>query len=136
MRSKLTTLLLVLGLVVSAGTAGVLASSDGGDSKRADSAQYQPGKGCGDPNRPHSGPPGNPDNTECPPQAGGPRKPASPTSSEAKAKRKAACAKKHPSKASKRRNCVKRGNAVANCKVKHAENAEKRANCIARAKKN
>ena len=34
-------------------------------------AQYgtRPGKGCGDQNHVHTGPPGNPSNTECPPQS-------------------------------------------------------------------
>jgi len=30
----------------------------------------RPGKGCGDRNHVHTGPPGNPTNTQCPPQAG------------------------------------------------------------------
>ena len=42
------------------------------DSSRSSAvAQYgtRPGKGCGDQNHVHTGPPGNPSNTECPPQS-------------------------------------------------------------------
>jgi len=54
MRSKFVTLMLVLGLAVSAGTAGVIASGNGGgNGKSADTSQYKPGKGCGDKNHSH-----------------------------------------------------------------------------------
>ena len=66
MRSKMVSLLLVLGLAVSGGAAGVIASHDSGKGKSADNSQYKPGKGCGDKNHTHTGPPGNPSNTDCP----------------------------------------------------------------------
>jgi len=53
MRSKLVTMLLVLGLAVSGGAAGVIASHDNGNGKSADRSQYKPGKGCGDKNHEH-----------------------------------------------------------------------------------
>ena len=55
MRSKFVTMMLVLGLAVSAGTAGVIAGGNGGKSKgkSADTSQYKPGKGCGDKNHVH-----------------------------------------------------------------------------------
>ena len=67
MRSKILTLGLVLGLGVSGGAVGVFASGNDGDG--ADSAaksQYSPGKGCGAKDK--AGPPGNPENTDCPPR--------------------------------------------------------------------
>jgi hypothetical protein len=65
MRSKLVTMLVVLGLVVSGGTAGVIAGGNG-NKGNAGNGQYKPGKGCGDKNHTHTGPPGNPSNTTCP----------------------------------------------------------------------
>jgi hypothetical protein len=53
MRSKFVTIMLVLGLAVSGGTAGVIASHDNGNGKSADESQYKPGKGCGDKNNQH-----------------------------------------------------------------------------------
>ena len=53
MRSKLVTMLLVAGLAVSGGAAGVIASHDNGNGKSADNSQYKPGKGCGDKNAIH-----------------------------------------------------------------------------------
>ena len=54
MRSKVVTLMLVAGLAVSAGTAGVIAGGGGGGKgKSADTSQYKPGKGCGDKNHVH-----------------------------------------------------------------------------------
>jgi hypothetical protein len=47
MRSKLITLALVLGLVVSGGAAGVIATGGGGGGN-ASTSEYKPGKGCGD----------------------------------------------------------------------------------------
>jgi hypothetical protein len=38
----------------------------GGSHGSAASAEYKPGKGCGDKNHIHTGPPGNPSNTDCP----------------------------------------------------------------------
>ena len=72
MRSKLVTLLLVSGLAISGGTAGVIAGVGGSSGKSsAGKSQYvKPGKGCGDRNHVHTGPPGNPSNTQCPPQSG------------------------------------------------------------------
>src|SRR5204863_8100021 len=48
MRSKLVTMLLVLGLVATGGTAGVIAGN--GNKGKADKGEYKPGKGCGDKN--------------------------------------------------------------------------------------
>lgn len=48
------------------------APSVSSDSSRSSAvAQYgtRPGKGCGDQNHVHTGPPGNPSNTQCPPQS-------------------------------------------------------------------
>jgi hypothetical protein len=55
MRSKLVTMMLVLGLAVSGGTAGVIAGGGGGKGKTKNAAQseYKPGKGCGDKNHVH-----------------------------------------------------------------------------------
>jgi len=49
-----------------------LSTSSGGEPSRSSAvAQYgtRPGKGCGDTNHVHTGPPGNPSNTQCPPQS-------------------------------------------------------------------
>jgi hypothetical protein len=76
MRSKLVTMMLVLGLAVSGGAAGVIAAGGGGGGGSADKGQYKPGKGCGNqdkpPKLPHTGPPGNPGNTDCPPTPSAP----------------------------------------------------------------
>jgi hypothetical protein len=96
MRSRLMTVLLVLGLVVFAATAAYATSAHLGLAKKhhhgkkhhskrhhnhavthntngQSSAQSQygtrPGKGCGDRNHTHTGPPGNPSNTSCPQQS-------------------------------------------------------------------
>jgi hypothetical protein len=53
MRSKLVTMMLVLGLAISGGTAGVIANHDNGNGKSADNGEYKPGKGCGDKNHVH-----------------------------------------------------------------------------------
>jgi hypothetical protein len=54
MRSKIVTMMLVLGLAVSGGAAGVIAGGGGnGKAKNADQSQYKPGKGCGDKNHVH-----------------------------------------------------------------------------------
>ena len=54
MRSKLVTMLLVLGLAVSGAAGGVIAGSGGGGkAKSADKSEYKPGKGCGDKNHKH-----------------------------------------------------------------------------------
>ena len=53
MRSKLVTMMLVAGLAISGGAAGVIASHDNGNGKSADQSQYKPGKGCGDKNHTH-----------------------------------------------------------------------------------
>jgi hypothetical protein len=46
-------------------------SNEGSDNESAAQHQYgtRPGKGCGDRNHVHTGPPGNPSNTSCPPQS-------------------------------------------------------------------
>lgn len=41
----------------------------GGRSSAAVEYGTRPGKGCGDENHVHTGPPGNPSNTQCPPQS-------------------------------------------------------------------
>jgi len=76
MRTKLVTMLLVLGLAVSGGAAGVIAGKGGGGNGSAAKSEYRPGKGCGDKNHTHTGPPGNPSNgpETCPQQAGGKNK--------------------------------------------------------------
>jgi hypothetical protein len=66
-RSKVVTMALVLALVASGGTAGVIAGGNGGGGSAA-KGEYKPGKGCGDKNHTHTGPPGNLLNTDCPPQ--------------------------------------------------------------------
>ena len=75
MRSKATSIALTLALVASGGTAGVIAKNGGGNNGKgggsAAKGEYKPGKGCGDKNHTHTGPPGNPSNTDCPPKAGG-----------------------------------------------------------------
>lgn len=53
MRSKLVTMMLVLGLAISGSTAGVIASHDNGNGKSADRGEYRSGKGCGDKNHTH-----------------------------------------------------------------------------------
>ncbi len=108
MRSRLTTVLLVLGLVIF-GAGGAYAASShlglakghhhgkkhhkthhgsshrrtavtrpntmqgdqGSNGQSSAQTQYgtRPGKGCGDRNHVHTGPPGNPSNTACPPQS-------------------------------------------------------------------
>ena len=67
MRSKATSIALTLALVASGGTAGVIAKGGGGGGGSAAKGEYKPGKGCGDKNHTHTGPPGNPLNTDCPP---------------------------------------------------------------------
>jgi hypothetical protein len=46
-------------------------NDDSGNGDNAAQHQYgtRPGKGCGDRNHVHTGPPGNPSNTSCPPQS-------------------------------------------------------------------
>jgi hypothetical protein len=54
MRSKLVTMLLVLGLAIGGGTAGVIAGGNSkSTSKNAAQSEYKPGKGCGDKNHEH-----------------------------------------------------------------------------------
>jgi hypothetical protein len=69
MRSKLVTMLLVGGLVAGGGVAGVVAQSPT-DEILSSVDQYRPGKGCGDRQHTHTGPLGNPTNTDCPPRRG------------------------------------------------------------------
>ena len=70
MRSKILTLSLAGALALTGTTAGVMATG-GGKGQSAAKSQYVPGKGCGDKNHNHTGPPGNPNAKPCPPQAGG-----------------------------------------------------------------
>jgi hypothetical protein len=103
-KSRITTMLLVLGLVVF-GAGGAYAASahlglakghhhgkkhakhrakkhhshkgtpvtqpttTNGDNAAQNQYGTRPGKGCGDRNHVHTGPPGNPSNTSCPPQS-------------------------------------------------------------------
>ena len=68
------------------------------DSKSSAQSQYgtRPGKGCGDTNHVHTGPPGNPSNTSCPPQSQQHKTSSTTTTAKAKAhaKRKHARHKK------------------------------------------
>ena len=75
MKSKLATMASLLVLVGGTGGAVAIAGTDngngnGGQNNGAAGGQYAPGKGCGDQNHTHTGPPGNPSNTSCPPQSG------------------------------------------------------------------
>ena len=71
MKSRIATVLTIAGLAGGAGGAVAIAAAGGnsGGSGGAASVQYKPGKGCGDKNHTHTGPPGNPGNTSCPPQS-------------------------------------------------------------------
>ena len=72
-RARVLTLLLITGFALTGGGAAVLAAKGGNPgakkNENAGNSQYRPGKGCGDKNRPHTGPPGNLSNKDCPPQA-------------------------------------------------------------------
>ncbi len=70
MRSRMLALT-VSALILGGATGGAIAAGGGGNSSNAAKAEYKPGNGCGDDNHTHTGPPGNPDNHKCPPQAGG-----------------------------------------------------------------
>ena len=105
MKSRLTTVLLVVGLVTFAAGGAFAASNhlglakahhrkghhhkrhhhhaaathttqttqaEGTNGQSSAQSQYgtRPGKGCGDRNHTHTGPPGNPSNTSCPHQSG------------------------------------------------------------------
>jgi hypothetical protein len=68
MKTRIATVLTIVGLAGSAGGAlavGAAGGHPGGNGGAAD-AQYRPGKGCGDKNHKHTGPPGNPGNHRCP----------------------------------------------------------------------
>jgi hypothetical protein len=103
LKSRITTLLLVLGLVVFGaggayaasaqlglakghhgkkpakhhakkhhghnGTSVTLPTTTNGNNAAQNQYGTRPGKGCGDRNHVHTGPPGNPSNTSCPPQS-------------------------------------------------------------------
>ncbi len=100
-------------------------------------SQYptRPGKGCGDKNHTHTGPPGNPENKECPPTAG--PKPATTTGSKSKTKAKSkysASCKKAIAKAKKKK-AGKRAKAKArSCRAKANKKARAKAKAKARAK--
>src|SRR5690242_14570952 len=75
MRSRIATLGVTIGLLAF-GAAGAYAGAGGhvpggGPDRNAGGHGYGtlPGKGCGDANHVHTGPPGNPSNTQCPPQS-------------------------------------------------------------------
>ena len=66
MRSRAVTLILTV-LLIGGTTAGGLAAAGGGHNGSSSAGdQYRPGKGCGDKNHQHTGPPGNPSNNKCP----------------------------------------------------------------------
>ena len=70
MKHRLIVAVCSLGLMAG-GTTGVIAAAGGnGNGKGAADSQYRPGKGCGDKNHTHTGPPGNPNAKPCPPTAG------------------------------------------------------------------
>jgi hypothetical protein len=56
--------------------------SGNGDDAAGNQYGTRPGKGCGDRNHVHTGPPGNPSNTSCPPQSQHTQPPAGTTSSD------------------------------------------------------
>ena len=94
-------------------------------------SQYgtRPGKGCGDKNHVHTGPPGNPANKDCPPTAGSKNKKASTSKFSASCKKAIAKAKKK--KASKRtkakaRSCRAKANKKARAKARAKAKAKKR----------
>ena len=93
-------------------------------------SQYgtRPGKGCGDKNRVHTGPPGNPENKDCPPTAGSKKKKASTSKFSASCKKAIAKAKKN--KASKRTKAKARS-----CRAKANKKARAKARAKAKAKK-
>lgn len=68
MRSRLATIMAGLALVAGAGGAVAIAQAGNPANPHGGAAdtQYKPGKGCGDTNHTHTGPPGNPSNTSCP----------------------------------------------------------------------
>ncbi|MGB9184636.1 MAG: hypothetical protein WCB67_11265 [Solirubrobacteraceae bacterium] len=70
MKSRILTLS-VAALLLGGTAGGAIAAGGGGGSSNAAKAEYKPGNGCGDKNHTHTGPPGNPGNDKCPPQAGG-----------------------------------------------------------------
>jgi hypothetical protein len=61
MRSRVLTLALTA-LLIGGTTAGGIAASGGGGGGNSAQSQYKPGKGCGDNNHTHTGPPGQNDN--------------------------------------------------------------------------
>ena len=72
MRSRLVVALLTLGLMAG-GTSGVIAAKGGNGKGNASKSQYRPGKGCGDKNHTHTGPPGQNkkgNSKPCPPSSG------------------------------------------------------------------
>jgi hypothetical protein len=72
LKTRLLAALASLALMAGA-TGGVIAAAGGNGNGNAAKGQYgQPGKGCGDKNHDHTGPPGkNNGNQPCPSQAGG-----------------------------------------------------------------
>jgi hypothetical protein len=73
-KSRLIVALATVGLMAG-GTGGVIAAKGGvpGPPNSAADSQYRPGKGCGDQNHVHTGPPGQVkkgNDKPCPPQAG------------------------------------------------------------------
>ncbi|HLY49003.1 MAG TPA: hypothetical protein VKR21_07390 [Solirubrobacteraceae bacterium] len=66
MRSRIASLLTVAALLGGTGGAIAVANQGGTPNHGAASGEYKPGKGCGDKNHEHQGPPGNPGNNKCP----------------------------------------------------------------------
>jgi len=72
LRSRLIVAMCTLGLMAG-GTSGVIAAKGGNGKGNASKSQYRPGKGCGDKNHTHTGPPGQNkkgNSKPCPPSAG------------------------------------------------------------------
>lgn len=71
MLTRLSSILSLVVLIVAGGAAFAIAQQavGGSGSGSAADVQYQ-GKRCGNPNTPQGVPPGNPNNADCPPQAG------------------------------------------------------------------
>ena len=114
-RQLMIALVAALALVLAAGT---MALAGGGKSGSSGDKEYRPGKGCGDRNHVHTGPPGNPSNKTCPPKSG------QKTSTSVAAKRalaRKACLKK----AKKVRGKKAKRRAIKACAKKHAKKHKK-----------
>ena len=121
-----------LGALLAGGTLALAGGSDGSAAEK----EYRPGKGCGDRNHVHTGPPGNPSNTQCPAQAGGDKGAATTgAKKQTKAQKCKAKAKKVRAKVGGRKGKIKARKVKARCmksakakskkgKAKHGANAK------------